>query len=1008
MRDRLGVRWRLYLAFLGISAFAVLAAGAAIYSFGEVGKALERITQDRVPSALASLEISRQAERIVAVAPTLLAVTTPAQHAQVSQTVAGEVRHLNQLLNELKDSGMAGAALGSIETTVARVNTNLTALDALVADYLEAGERKVELLRQLSTTHIATRRLLAPGLLVMEAELSQLGRTLDDPNLSGKQRTEIMTRLVQSIASSPPLQRAQLEALTINDTLVQAASAPQPDDLSILEFPIRRSLDALHQVAAGLGPALKTRILARVAELRDLIDGPGSIFGVRKRELELIAEGERLLGENAELSRQLTAAVDRLVARAEREIRNANLKALSVQRLSTWVLVAVVILSLVSSTLIIWFYVGRNLIARLTALNNSMMAIAGGRLEAAIPAGGSDEIGDMAKALAGFRDTAIEVRETNLREIREARRRLTDAIESISEGFILFDSEDRLVLSNSRYRENLYPGLADVMVSGTPFETVLRRGAECGLIKGTEGHVDEWVAERLALHRNPRGPHMQQQRDGRWIQISERKTEDGGMVAVYTDVTGLKQAEQALREQSEFLRLNQVITRAANEAASVEDAMQIALDRVCANTGWPVGHLYLFDDAAGDLAPAKIWHIDHPDHFETFRKVTETTRFASGVGLPGRVLASGAPAWIRDVTQDSNFPRAQLITEINVKGAFAFPVLVGPKVAAVLEFFSGKAAEPDKQLLEVMAQIGTQLGRVIERTEAAEQLLAAKDQAETATRAKSRFLANMSHELRTPLNVIIGLTEMLRDDAKEQGEDDAFESLENIFGESQHLLHLIEEILDLSKIEAGKLGLHLEDFDVSDFIRGLEPTAQPLARKNGNCLTINCPDDLGIMYADATRLRQVVLNLLSNSCKFTEKGKVVLEALRDSEDGVDWITFMVTDTGIGMTPEQMDKLFEEFTQADSSMTRKFGGTGLGLAISRRLCRMMGGDVTLTSTHGKGTSCTVRLPAIVDADVASTAIDWAAEAKISSIMNPVVVERAEPVGMGDKGGSDEQG
>jgi hypothetical protein len=230
MRDRLGVRWRLYLAFLGISAFAVLAAGAAIYSFGEVGKALERITQDRVPSALASLEISRQAERIVAVAPTLLAVTTPAQHAQVSQTVAGEVRHLNQLLNELKDSGMAGAALGSIETTVARVNTNLTALDALVADYLEAGERKVELLRQLSTTHIATRRLLAPGLLVMEAELSQLGRTLDDPNLSGKQRTEIMTRLVQSIASSPPLQRAQLEALTINDTLVQAASAPQPDD----------------------------------------------------------------------------------------------------------------------------------------------------------------------------------------------------------------------------------------------------------------------------------------------------------------------------------------------------------------------------------------------------------------------------------------------------------------------------------------------------------------------------------------------------------------------------------------------------------------------------------------------------------------------------------------------------------------------------------------------------------------------------------------------------------
>jgi signal transduction histidine kinase len=391
--------------------------------------------------------------------------------------------------------------------------------------------------------------------------------------------------------------------------------------------------------------------------------------------------------------------------------------------------------------------------------------------------------------------------------------------------------------------------------------------------------------------------------------------------------------------------------------------MQIALDQVCAHTGWPVGHAYMFDESAGDLAPSGIWHLDDAEEFETFRRVTEATRFASGVGLPGRVLASGEPAWIFDVTKDPNFPRAKLATEIGVRAGAAFPVLVGPRVAAVLEFFSAEAVEAYQPMLEVMAQIGTQLGRVIERTRAEALLMAAKAQAEAATEAKSSFLANMSHELRTPLNVILGVAELMQEDAEEQDLEDFLEPLEHVSREGKHLLHLINEILDLSKIEAGKLEIRPEDFDIATLMQGAEVAAQPLADKNGNQLVVHCPEDIGVMHADPLRVRQIILNLLSNACKFTEQGEITLDASRERADGADWLKITVADTGIGMTPEQTEKLFQEFTQADASMTRKYGGTGLGLAISRRLCRMMGGDIGLTSAPGLGTTFTVRLPLV---------------------------------------------
>jgi signal transduction histidine kinase len=235
------------------------------------------------------------------------------------------------------------------------------------------------------------------------------------------------------------------------------------------------------------------------------------------------------------------------------------------------------------------------------------------------------------------------------------------------------------------------------------------------------------------------------------------------------------------------------------------------------------------------------------------------------------------------------------------------------------------------------------------------------EQAEEATRAKSRFLANMSHELRTPLNAVIGITEMLEEDAEDLGQEDFIDPLRRIRGAGNHLLHLINEILDLSKIEAGRLELHYEDLEVMPLIDDIAMTAAPLADKNGNRLEVHCPDDIGKMRSDMTRVRQVLLNLLSNACKFTDKGEVALTVASSGEGDDEDLTFTVKDTGIGMNPEQLARLFQEFSQADSSTTRKYGGTGLGLAISRRLCRLMGGDVTVTSAPDVGSTFTARLP-----------------------------------------------
>jgi len=416
----------------------------------------------------------------------------------------------------------------------------------------------------------------------------------------------------------------------------------------------------------------------------------------------------------------------------------------------------------------------------------------------------------------------------------------------------------------------------------------------------------------------------------------------------------LKELRESLQQQTATADVLKVISRTAFELQPIFDTLVENAVRLCEAER---AFLFLFD---GKLLRSAATYNVSPE----LREFVDNNPIAPGRhSISARAALERRTVHVPDIQGDPEYAYA-VRDERPIRTTLAVPMLKGDDLVGTITIYRLELKPFTDKQIALVETFADQAAIAIENVRLFDEIQEKSKQLAEASERKSQFLASMSHELRTPLNAIIGLTEMMVTNAPRFGTEKALEPLRRVNAAGTHLLSLINEILDLSKIEAGKLELNPEPVNLAWLIDEVIGTAGQLAEKNKNRLVVDAQDNLGALTADSMRLKQILLNLLSNACKFTKEGEVALR-VRKVADGRDWVELAVADSGIGMTAEQQAKLFQEFTQADSLTSRRYGGTGLGLAISRKLARMMGGDVTVTSEPGKGSVFTVRLPGSAD-------------------------------------------
>ena len=562
---------------------------------------------------------------------------------------------------------------------------------------------------------------------------------------------------------------------------------------------------------------------------------------------------------------------------------------------------------------------------------------------------------DAAGALTNFMaiETDISERKKMTESLRESEERGRLIVDTALDAVIIMDQQG-LVTGWNRQAETIFGYSANQAVGRYLHELIIPERYREKHVRGMERYLATGVGPALNQRLELSAVNSQGQEFPVELTIAPMQTANNGRIfsAFLRDISQRRRMEQ---HQAAQHAVSQILA----SATQLDDALKQLLNTLCRHLDWQFGAVWQIDAQEKELECISVWR-GMGQQYPQFVDMIKNLRFPKRVGLPGRVWAKGEPAWILDIGRDDNFPRSVVGAREGLRSAFAFPIKCGDRILGVLELLSSREKKEDRDLAVVVESTGNQLAQFMQRMHGEQELRQAKEAAELANRAKSEFLANMSHEIRTPLNGVIGISELLLGTTL-NAQQRRYGGLIKSSGDT--LLSIINDVLDFSKIEAGKMDLCPMPFGLNVAVEDVLEMLGP--RAHGKGLELACivePEVPRHVLGDADRIRQVLINLVNNAVKFTKSGQITVRVAPD-EGGGDLIKIAVTDTGIGIPPERMHRLFKSFSQVDASTTRRFGGTGLGLAISKQLAELMGGRIGVESHEGKGSTFwfTVRLP-----------------------------------------------
>jgi signal transduction histidine kinase len=968
---RFGVAFRLLSALLAITAFAIAASITALYIFQRYGEGFNRIASSNLPALVAASNLAQRSQALAVNAPNLAVADGHFARLAVSEALRGQLQGIAEASQQISTLAPATEGLSELMRSEASLRENLTKLDRLVAERIEADRVAANLMLRL--------RALSAGIhAASAAQLSSITERDDSlSNWTAAADQAIVIMLSTSSADTTVrLNRLRSEFEEARSRAQTARSYLSPTSIE--------TMDPIEQALTQYGR------------------GSSNIFEARTAQLASASAVRGALLENKQLSTRFVASAESIFTDIQRDVSaQSDFFAGLISNYSR--LFIIISILCIAGACGVFFYINRSIIRRVQKLSEGMRASVHGHA-APISISGGDEIAEMARA-ADFFVTSIEQRERGLRESLQQQTATADVLKVISRStFDLQTVLDTLTVSAARLCEAEMAAI--VRPKGAAYhwatsygfppdfsEYVMNipltpgRGTAVGraLLEGDTAHIPDvlvdpeytlFEAQRLGDYRTLLAVPMMREGAPIGVILLLRRTQrpftgkqielattfaDQAVIAI-ENVRLFDEVQARTRELAqsvEELRALGEVTRAVNSTVDLETVLTTIVAKATQLSNTEAGAIYLFDDANQEFRLRATYGLDDAI-------VAEIRDRHVRIGETGISEAAERrmPIQITDVQSGPSSLVLDVIVRAGFRALLFVPLLGSEEIVGALIVRRKQPGEFPKSTIELLQTFAAHAVLAMQNARLFREIEDKSRQLAQASEHKSQFVSSVSHELRTPLNAIIGLTDMLVTNTARFGTEKAQEPLQRVNRAGTHLLGLINQVLDLSKIEAGKLELNPQSVQLTALIKDVISTGEQLAEQNKNRLVVDAQENLGALTVDPMRLRQILLNLLSNACKFTKAGEVKLAA-RKVSNGINFVEFAVSDTGIGMTPEQQAKLFEEFTQADATTAQHFGGTGLGLAITRKLARMMGGDVTVASEAGKGSVFTVRLPGGAD-------------------------------------------